>query len=210
MRGRDASATAALALCQNRPLLLEGPAGGGKSAVLEEVAARTGNDDFVVLHLDAQTDSKSLFGSYVVGATPGEFAWQPGALTQAVKQGRWVIIEDVDQAPFRCSPRWCLLEERRLYVPGGEASTRTTPSSSSAPSPQARAARARRRPRADPWRASGPRSSPRGDETAACWSAYTRRSRRSRRMLATLNAVQSACGQGGAAAAPGGDAGGRP
>ena len=30
------------------------------------------------------------------------------------------------------------------------------------------------------------------------------------RMLATLNAAQSACGQGGAAAAPGGDAGGGP
>jgi len=40
---RNVEATA-LALCQNRPLLLEGPAGCGKSSVLEEVAARTHND----------------------------------------------------------------------------------------------------------------------------------------------------------------------
>ena len=73
---RNLEATA-LALCQGRPLLLEGPAGSGKSATLEEVARATGNADFVTLHLDAQTDSKSLLGSYVVGAAPGEFKWQP-------------------------------------------------------------------------------------------------------------------------------------
>ena len=109
----------ALALCRNKPLLLEGPAGAGKSAVLEEVASLTGNEDFIVLHLDAQTDSKSLLGSYVVGAAPGEFRWQPGALTQAVARGRWVVIEDVDLAPFEVLAALVpLLEERRLYVPG--------------------------------------------------------------------------------------------
>jgi len=31
---------------------------------------------------------------------PGEFRWQPGAVTAAVQQGRWVLVEDVDRAPF--------------------------------------------------------------------------------------------------------------
>ena len=84
-----------------------------------EVARATGNADFVTLHLDAQTDSKSLLGSYVVGAAPGEFKWQPGALTQAVAKGMWVVIEDVDLAPFEVLAALVpLLEERRLYVPG--------------------------------------------------------------------------------------------
>ena len=112
-------AAVALALCRNRPVLLEGPAGCGKSAALEEVARVTGNGDFVTLHLDAQTDSKSLLGAYVCGAAPGEFKWQPGALTQAVTRGVWVLIEDVDLAPFEVlSALVPLLEKRRLYVPG--------------------------------------------------------------------------------------------
>lgn len=213
---RNVEATA-LALCQNRPLLLEGPAGGGKSAVLEEVAARTGNDDFVILHLDAQTDSKSLFGSYVVGATPGEFAWQPGALTQAVKQGRWVIIEDVDQAPFEVLAALVpLLEERRLYVPGRGESVHAhdafqlfgTVTTGAGRAGGSAAASSRSDPLAGLW-ARVAVEPPAGDEPAAVLvGIHPALAPLAPRMLATLNAVQSACGQGGAAAAPGGDAGG--
>ncbi len=69
--------------------------------------------------MDAQSDSKSLLGTYVVGSTPGEFNWTPGALTQAVRECRWVVIEDVDQAPFEVLAALIpLLEERKLYIPG--------------------------------------------------------------------------------------------
>ena len=206
----------ALALCQNRPLLLEGPAGAGKSAVIEEVAARTGNDDFVVLHLDAQTDSKSLLGSYVVGATPGEFAWQPGALTQAVKHGRWVVIEDVDQAPFEVLAALVpLLEERRLYVPGrGESVVAAdgfqlfgTVTTGAGRAGGGVAAASRADPLAGLW-ARVAVEPPSGDEPAAVLiGVHPRLAPLSRRMLATLNVTQSACGQGGAAhLAPGGGA----
>ena len=206
----------ALALCQNRPLLLEGPAGAGKSAVIEEVAARTGNDDFVVLHLDAQTDSKSLLGSYVVGATPGEFAWQPGALTQAVKHGRWVVIEDVDQAPFEVLAALVpLLEERRLYVPGrGESVAAAdgfqlfgTVTTGAGRAGGGVAAASRADPLAGLW-ARVAVEPPSGDEPAAVLiGVHPRLAPLARRMLATLNVTQSACGQGGAAhIAPGGGA----
>ena len=89
-------------------------AGCGKSAVLEEVAHVTGNGDFVTLHLDAQTDSKSLLGAYVCGAAPGEFKWQPGALTQAVTKGVWVLIEDIDLAPFEVLTDVHALEAARV------------------------------------------------------------------------------------------------
>ena len=212
---RNVEATA-LALCQNRPLLLEGPAGCGKSAVLEEVASRTGNDDFVTLHLDAQTDSKSLLGSYVVGSTPGEFAWQPGALTQAVKRGRWVIIEDVDQAPFEVLAALVpLLEERRLYVPGrGESVLAAegfqlfgTVTTGAGRAGGAAAAASRADPLAGLW-ARVAVEPPSGDEPAAVLvGVHPALAPLAPRMLATLNAVQGACGSGGAAAAPGGDSG---
>jgi midasin (ATPase involved in ribosome maturation) len=61
---------------QGRPLLVEGAAGSGKTAMIEAAAAATGNHDRLVLHLDDQADSKSLLGQYVCGPAPGQFRWQ--------------------------------------------------------------------------------------------------------------------------------------
>ena len=203
----------ALALCRDKPLLLEGPAGAGKSAVLEEVASLTGNDDFVTLHLDAQTDSKSLLGSYVVGAAPGEFKWQPGALTQAVARGRWVVIEDVDLAPFEVLAALVpLLEERRLYVPGrGESVAAAegfqlfgTVTVGGGRSGGSAAAGARADPLAGLW-ARVAVEPPAGDEPMeVLCGVHPRLTPLAPAMLDTLNVVQRMCGQGGAAAAPGG------
>lgn len=72
-----------------------------------------------VLHLDAETDAKSLLGAYVCGDAPGEFSWQPGALARALEAGRWVLLEDVDGAPAEVmSALQPLLEGRPLPVPG--------------------------------------------------------------------------------------------
>ena len=209
---RNLEATA-LALCQGRPLLLEGPAGSGKSATLEEVARATGNDDFVTLHLDAQTDSKSLLGSYVVGAAPGEFKWQPGALTQAVAKGMWVVIEDVDLAPFEVLAALVpLLEERRLYVPGrGESVPAAegfqlfgTVTTGGGRSGGGAAAGARADPLAGLW-ARVAVEPPSGDEPAAVLvGMHPNLEPLAPAMLRTLNVVQRMCGQGGASAAPGG------
>ncbi|KAL3144110.1 hypothetical protein ABBQ32_003901 [Trebouxia sp. C0010 RCD-2024] len=109
---------AALALCQNRPLLLEGPPGCGKTAMVEELARATGNVDMVRLHLDDQMDSKSLLGAYVCTSNPEEFVWQPGPLTQAVAQGKWLVIEDLNLAPPEVLAALVpLLANRQLHLP---------------------------------------------------------------------------------------------
>ncbi|EFJ44763.1 hypothetical protein VOLCADRAFT_121252, partial [Volvox carteri f. nagariensis] len=110
---------AALVLCQGLPLLLEGPPGAGKTRMVEELAARTGNGSSMVrVHLDDQMDAKSLLGAYVCTAVPGEFAWQPGPLTQAVSEGRWVLVEDINMAPGDVLAALVpLLESRVLHVP---------------------------------------------------------------------------------------------
>eukprot|EP00937_MAST-01D_sp_MAST-1D-sp2_P005629 g5629.t1 len=108
----------ALAASQPRPVLVRGAAGAGKTALVRELARLTGNDDFVEVQLDEQADPKALFGMYVSSEVPGEFVWQPGALTQAVREGRWVIIEDIDCAPFDVVAALApLLETRRLPLP---------------------------------------------------------------------------------------------
>lgn len=56
---QSAICSAALALSRSRPLLLEGPPGCGKSALLQFLAEATGNASTMVrLHLDDQMDSK--------------------------------------------------------------------------------------------------------------------------------------------------------
>lgn len=62
---------------------------------------------------------QTLFGTYICTDIPGEFQWQSGALTQAVSQGRWLIIENINHASFEViSALIPLLESNTLLIPG--------------------------------------------------------------------------------------------
>ncbi|CAN4116387.1 unnamed protein product [Withania somnifera] len=87
-----------LAFSQRWPVLLYGPAGAGKTALISKLAELHGGR-VLFLHMDEQVDGKMLVGTYVCTEQPGEFRWQPGSLTQAVSNGFWVVFEDVDKAP---------------------------------------------------------------------------------------------------------------
>ncbi|KAL6070950.1 Midasin [Balamuthia mandrillaris] len=111
----------ALAVCQGQPILLEGVTGAGKTALIEELATLALHHprDLIRIHLGDQTDAKVLLGTYVCTDVPGEFRWQAGALTQAVREGRWIVIEDIDMAPLEIlSVLIPLLETRQLFIPG--------------------------------------------------------------------------------------------
>lgn len=74
--------------------------------------------DMICIHLDDQTDSKTLMGAYICTSKPGEFVWQPGPLTQAVTRGSWVVIEDINLASAEVLATLLPLVERRtLHVP---------------------------------------------------------------------------------------------
>ena len=121
-----------LALCMDppTPILVCGPRGSGKSALVRELAqiccksrssqdARIGVSDIahhlLELHMDDDTDSKTLLGTMVASDIPGKFEWKPGPLTLAVQHGRWVLMEDVDKAPAEIlAALKPLLEERLL------------------------------------------------------------------------------------------------
>lgn len=87
-----------LAVRQKWPVLLYGPAGSGKSALINKIANACGNH-VLSIHMDDQLDGKTLVGTYVCTEQPGEFRWQPGSLTQAIMNGFWVVFEDIDRAP---------------------------------------------------------------------------------------------------------------
>lgn len=88
------------ALKSSAPILLTGLPGSGKTALITHAAQETGvHKMLLTLHLNEQTDAKSLLGMHVSGGAPGSFSWQYGVLSRAVREGRWVLIEDIDRAP---------------------------------------------------------------------------------------------------------------
>ncbi|XP_034555077.1 midasin [Notolabrus celidotus] len=114
----------ALAVASQKPVLLEGPIGCGKTALVEFMAAVTGHtkaSEILKVQLGDQTDSKMLLGMYRCTDIPGKFVWQPGTLTQAVTTGQWILLEDIDHAPLDViSVLLPLMENKKLMIPGRE------------------------------------------------------------------------------------------
>lgn len=109
----------ALGLQACKPMMLVGSAGSGKTFLINELSKYMECQDSVVkIHLGEQTDAKLLIGTYTSGEKPGTFEWRSGVLTTAVREGRWVLIEDVDKAPTEVlSILLTLLEKRELSIP---------------------------------------------------------------------------------------------
>ena len=60
--------------------------------------------------------------------TPGEFAWQPGPLLQAVQAGYWILLEDIDLAPMDViSVLIPLLESQTLSMPAHGNAVKASP-----------------------------------------------------------------------------------
>ncbi|KAI2471676.1 midasin, partial [Annulohypoxylon bovei var. microspora] len=106
-------------LRKSGPILLHGLPGSGKTSVVHELARELGMESsLVTLHLNEQTDAKMLIGLYSTGSKPGSFSWRPGVLTTAVREGRWVLIEDLDRAPNEVmSTLLPLVEHGKLLIP---------------------------------------------------------------------------------------------
>ena len=109
----------AKSLLSGSPVLLHGLAGSGKTSLVNDFARELGVDSsMVTLHLNEQTDAKILIGMYSSGSTPGTFTWRAGVLTTAVREGRWVFIEDLDRAPNEViSVILPLIERGELLIP---------------------------------------------------------------------------------------------
>lgn len=114
----------AMAVAAQKAVLLEGPIGCGKTALVEFLAAVTGHTkatEILKVQLGDQTDSKMLLGMYRCTDIPGKFVWQPGTLTQAVSKGQWILLEDIDHAPLDViSVLLPLMENKKLMIPGRE------------------------------------------------------------------------------------------
>ncbi|XP_052242535.1 midasin-like [Dreissena polymorpha] len=121
----------AMAVSSGSPVLLQGVVGSGKTTLVEHLGKLTGRVSppaLMKIQLGDQMDSKALLGTYRCTEVPGEFIWQPGVLTQAVTNGYWVLMEDIDYAPMEVvSVLMPLLETRTLSIPGHGDCIRAAP-----------------------------------------------------------------------------------
>lgn len=96
--------------------------------VRQSVKQSAPKNGFLRIQLGDQTDSKVLLGQYRCTDVPGEFLWQPGVLTQAVLNGFWLLLEDLDSATQDvCTVLTNLLENNFLSVPGFRENLKIAP-----------------------------------------------------------------------------------
>ncbi|ERF75124.1 hypothetical protein EPUS_07813 [Endocarpon pusillum Z07020] len=115
------------AILNSNGILLSGASGSGKTLLVNEAAKLLNKLPYMItLHLNEQTDAKSLLGIYTTSPSDGSFIWQPGVLSQAMAEGRWVLIEDVHRAsPEVMGVILPILEHGEILVPGRNETIRT-------------------------------------------------------------------------------------
>lgn len=97
-------------------LTLPRPPGVGKSTLIEALARASGHR-LTRVNLSEQTDIADLLGSDLPTKQSEEedgpaFAWQDGPLLAALKEGHWVLLDELNLASQVC-----------LYVCGGASYT---------------------------------------------------------------------------------------
>jgi len=93
---------------QNKPILLMGPQGSGKTSLIEQLANDwnlnnniknvSNSNKLIQIYMDETLDTKSLIGTFICAESYGEFVFKKGPLVAAAEQGWWVILENIDKA----------------------------------------------------------------------------------------------------------------
>lgn len=109
--------TRALAVT-SRPILLEGPPGCGKSSLVAAMANLSGNM-FVRINLSESTEMTDLTGTDAPDGSDGSFGFREGPLLAAMRQGSWVLLDELNLASQTVLEGLnSLLDHRRsLFVP---------------------------------------------------------------------------------------------
>lgn len=83
------------------PTLLEGPTAASKTSAIEYLALLTGHQ-YHRINLKGQTDTSEFLGKFVPNPNAKEgdapLMWQDGLLVKAMKEGHWVILDELNLA----------------------------------------------------------------------------------------------------------------
>ncbi|GFS38685.1 midasin [Nephila pilipes] len=128
---KEALYSLSLAVASSEPVLLQGPVGCGKTSLVQHLALVTGktaDENFLKIQLGDHVDGKMLIGTHVCTDIPGQFVWKPGILINAMTQGHWLLLEDIDCAPMDVASLLVpVLQSRSILVSGQLNPIKATP-----------------------------------------------------------------------------------
>lgn len=98
----------------------EGSPGVGKTSLVEALASASGHK-FTRINLSEQTDLSDLLGADLPteGGKGGEFSWRDGVFLHALKEGHWVLLDELNLASQAVLEglNSCLDHRSSIYVP---------------------------------------------------------------------------------------------
>jgi midasin len=100
------------------PVLIEGPTSSGKTSTVEFLAKRTGHR-FVRINNHEHTDIQEYLGTYVSDPISGKLVFKDGLLVQALRQGDWIVLDELNLAPTDVleALNRLLDDNRELFIP---------------------------------------------------------------------------------------------
>jgi len=111
----DQAAGIAFAIEHGDRSLITGPTGSGKSSMVKNLCAMT-NRPMIRVNMTSDMESSILFGSLLVEG--GATVWKDGPVTEAVRFGAVVCIDEWDVTPpeILFGLQWLFEEDGRLYL----------------------------------------------------------------------------------------------
>ncbi|KAL5263839.1 hypothetical protein ACHWQZ_G005046 [Mnemiopsis leidyi] len=105
-------------LLVDKPILLEGHPGVGKTSLTSALAKLLGYR-LTRINLSEQTDMSDLFGCDLPSEDGAGFSWRDGPLLKALKQGNWILLDEMNLASQAVLEglNACLDHRGELYVP---------------------------------------------------------------------------------------------
>ena len=83
------------AIEQNMPVLLIGETGTGKTHLVRSIAHKQ-NKELIRLSLNGEIGINEIIGKWLV--SNGSTYWQDGILTECARQGKWIVIDEINSA----------------------------------------------------------------------------------------------------------------
>lgn len=104
-------------LIKRYPVLLQGPTSSGKTSLVKYLAAITGHE-FVRINNHEHTDLQEYLGTYLTDSS-GNLVFQEGMLVKAVRNGYWIVLDELNLAPSDVleALNRLLDDNRELFVP---------------------------------------------------------------------------------------------